>query len=349
MACLVTNHEFTRLITHMLSHFCSFAPVDDLLKQANTLAVIPLSTSCEPHTQGLIYAGIPFAYLESATQANEVWCVAKNHTVTRGENQHCQWSKSDDIICVAHWLNKQDCAHIEQATFDAYINIFSVLEQQRYPLMFRAWNYLPNINQGQGDNEVYKRFCTGRLRAFEHLGIPSSDFPAASALGHHGQGAVIYVFASRITPVHFNNQRQVNAYEYPRQYGISSPSFARATTLSHGSARPLFISGTASIIGHQTLHADDVLAQLQVTTQNIEHLISTTKAHYRQETQDTAPHKDQHVDITLSTFKVYVRHHEHLESIQRWLKKHYPHVHCIFTFADICRAELLVEIEAYCE
>jgi len=245
-------------------------------------------------------------------------------------------------MCVAYWLSEQDCEQIEQATYTAYLNIFSVLAEHGLTHAFRIWNYLPNINQGQGDNEVYKRFCTGRLRAFEHLAIAPTHFPAASALGHHGRGAVIYVFASALTPVHYKNQRQVNAYEYPRQYGISSPSFARATALSFSDTSHLFISGTASIVGHETVHQGDLIKQLEVTSQNIEYLLASANA-------DHAKHNHHPGDFALNTFKVYIRHAHHVAPAKAWLHKHYPHVDTILTLADVCRAELLVEIEGFCE
>jgi len=243
-------------------------------------------------------------------------------------------------MCVAYWLSADECLHIEQSTFSAYINIFSALNQHGFTQPFRMWNYLPDINHGRGDDEVYKRFCTGRLRAFEHLSIPPASFPAASALGHHGHGAVIYALASPLTPIHYTNQRQVNAYEYPRQYGISSPSFARATVWSTKSASHLFISGTASIVGHETLHEGDLIKQLQVTADNIELLLASANADKRKHAGD---------DFCIKVFKVYVRHLHHVAKTQAWLNEHYPHVLAIITLADICRAQLLVEIEGFCE
>mgnify|MGYP001423823467 CR=1 FL=1 len=312
----------------MLSHTFTTSPATELLKRDDTLAIIPLVSQCEPFEVGLIPSGIEEA---ADAQMCEVWSVTGG--VTRGQTGQSFWSKSADVICVAYWLSKDDCQQIEAKTQQGYASMLNVLKKQGFPYPFRFWNYLPGINVGDGDKEVYKKFCTGRLKAFEEAGIQPDAFPSASALGHHSDGAVFYVFASAVKPRHFKNNKQVNAYEYPRQYGISSPSFARATTLRLKQAPYLFISGTASIIGHQTVELGNLERQLEVTLSNIQHLLATANPDNRQ----------------LSTFKVYVRHAEHVPRTRQWLSQRYPEVEAVYTIADICRKDLLVEIECFCQ
>lgn len=301
--------------------------VKESLADDSTLAFIPLVKQCEPFEAGMIATG-----LEGTTPVpmNEQWTVLPS--TVRGQTGKTYWSKNSDIICVAQWLSKDDCENIEQGTQEAYESILRVMTEHGFSHPFRFWNYLPSINEGAGDDELYKKFCTGRLSAFENAGLTPENFPAASALGHHSDGAVIYMFASNQVPQHFKNNNQVNAYEYPRQYGISSPSFARATALCINNEDYLFISGTASIIGHQTLGVDNLEKQLEVTQSNIEHLLATANPK----------------QLSLSTFKVYVRHPDDVAFTQRWLKAKYPNVEMLFTIADICRKELLVEIECFC-
>ena len=52
------------------------------------------------------------------------------------------------------------------------------------------------------------------------------------------------------------NPRQVSAWRYPRQYGRTPPSFARAMMLPAQDA--LAISGTAAVVGHASAHHDDL-------------------------------------------------------------------------------------------
>ncbi|MFC4701793.1 hypothetical protein ACFO4O_16700, partial [Glaciecola siphonariae] len=332
----------------MLTQRYSSVPCAELLSQDSTLVVMPLSGRCERTEPGLIYTGIdscpehsePPEHSESPEHSpplNELWQV--EGPVVRGRSEHCDWSKNADVMCVARWLDESECDDIEASTRRAYLSIMSVLKAHGFAHLFRCWNYLPSINEGEGDEEVYKRFCAGRLAAFEALGIAPSQFPAASALGHHGRGAVIYVFASHSAPQHFKNTKQVNAYEYPRQYGIGSPSFARATALSLASmggdesSTHLFISGTASIVGHETVSVGDVQGQLHVTGDNIAHLLAHANPDNKR----------------LSALKVYVRHQAHVSEVEQWLNKQYAGVDRVITLADVCRSDLLVEIECVCQ
>ncbi|NVK56207.1 MAG: dioxygenase [Alteromonadaceae bacterium] len=311
----------------MLKQLFISTPVKEVLADDNTLALVPLVEQCEPFEVGMITTG-----LEGATSVSlsELWTVSQ--PTVRGQTGNTYWSKNSDIICIAHWLSKDDCYNIEQNTQKAYKAVLSVMTEHGFSYPFRFWNYLPAINAGTGDDELYKKFCTGRLKAFESAGLTPENFPAASALGHHSDGAVIYMFASNQKPQHFKNNNQVNAYEYPRQYGISSPSFARATALNLNNINYLFISGTASIIGHQTLGENDLEKQLEVTQSNIEHLLTTANPE----------------NLSLSTFKVYIRYPQDVAFTQNWLEARYPGVDMLFTIADICRKELLVEIECFC-
>lgn len=311
----------------MLKQQFSSKPTHELLSQPNILAVMPLVKQCEPYGPGMIATGLEEA---SGNAMSEVWTVAT--PVSRGQTGPCYWAKTDDVMCVAHWLSKDECDAIERSTQAAYTAVLSLLSEHGYAHPFRFWNYLPDINVGEGDHELYKKFCTGRLNAFESAGIKPDAFPAASALGHHSEGAVIYVFASNVKPEHFKNNHQVNAYEYPRQYGISSPSFARATALTLNDIPLLFISGTASIIGHETLGEGDIQRQLEVTMSNIDHLLDSANPQGCQ----------------LASFKVYIRHPEHVAFTRQWLAERYPNVDAVFTLADVCRKALLVEIECFC-
>jgi len=159
-------------------------------------------------------------------------------------------------------------------------------------------------------------------------------FSAASALGHYTQGAAFYVFASKKPGKHYENPVQQSAFEYPRQYGKSSPSFARATAYKHGAGgETLFVSGTASIIGHETIHLSSTENQLATIFSNIDKLIEHC------EFSKTA----------LQSIKVYLRHQQDYASVQQMLEKQYPNVASLIVQADVCRDNLLIEIEAHAQ
>ncbi len=157
---------------------------------------------------------------------------------------------------------------MEETVEQAYDALFHFLAEAGCPVPLRFWNYLGDILGDEAGMERYRRFNIGRHRAFtRHLrqAVP----PAASGVGGVGE-SVIYVLGGQAPAVAVENPRQMSAYAYPPQYGPRSPGFSRAGRL--GGA--LFISGTASIVGHETRHADNATAQAAETAENLRTLIS---------------------------------------------------------------------------
>ena len=161
-------------------------------------------------------------------------------------------------------------------TAQLYGEICATLEAERYPHLLRVWNYLPHINCDRDGTERYRQFNTARQKALRAFGRAVVDsVPAASALGSVGEGpVVVYFFAGRTAPIFVENPRQVSAYHYPPEYGTHRPAFSRAALLSDPEHLTLFISGTASIVGHRSLHPGDAAAQTRETLNNIEALVA---------------------------------------------------------------------------
>ncbi|HEX5126100.1 MAG TPA: Rid family hydrolase, partial [Rhodocyclaceae bacterium] len=161
--------------------------------------------------------------------------------------------------------------------------------------------------------------------------------PAACALGTKSGGLVLYCLASRSAPRSIENPRQVSAYHYPERYGPRSPYFSRASLLALSSGQHvLFISGTASIVGHESLHVGDVLAQTEESLRNIAALVE-------QANQRLA---DQVFSVQDLYYKVFIRHGKDFDAVSEVLRRLGPASTPVYLEADICRAELLVEIEA---
>ncbi len=254
----------------------------------------------------------------------------------RGSRDGCQWSSIEDVVCVATWLPATEFAAVERATRDAYCRLLNLSHALGFPHPFRMWNFIPDINRGYGDEEIYKQFCVGRQAAFDALRIGRQQFPAASAVGHQRQGATIYLLAHRQPGRHHENSRQQPAYQYPRQYGPCSPSFARATSLSLQGRSQLFISGTASIRGHETRAAGNLQQQIALTLGNLNHL----RENFAASVEGAA---DQ-----FNALRVYLRHAGDCQAAVEQLQPLCPGASLNILHADICRDNLLVEIEATC-
>lgn len=136
----------------------------------------------------------------------------------------------------------------------------------------RVWNYIGNIHAGDGDAERYRQFNLGRADVLGQTPDFTRQLPAATAIGTAADDLLIYVLATRQAGVQIENPRQVSAFHYPRQYGPQSPSFSRARRLDWCDGHDLIVSGTASIVGHETLHAGNPTAQLNEIIHNISEL-----------------------------------------------------------------------------
>jgi len=231
-----------------------------------------------------------------------------------------------------------DAGELSRATDMAYRGIFGVLEETEHLHLIRVWNYLPEINRETGGDERYRTFNSARQLAFRNSGrATTGTVPAASALGSPaGSPISIYFLAARRPPMMIENPRQTSAYYYPRKFGRHSPIFSRACVLSESAGTNLFVSGTASIVGHETIHPGDVAAQTRETVANINALL------------DEANRVVGSARYSLDglKFKVYVRQPSDFRAIERALAGSLGSSTPVYLRADVCREDLLVEIEA---
>ncbi|MBS7458745.1 pteridine-dependent deoxygenase [Coralloluteibacterium stylophorae] len=226
---------------------------------------------------------------------------------------------------------------IEAASEAAYARLMAFLGTSGFAHPLRIWNYLDAITEGEGDAERYRQFCVGRARG---LGEVPGQFAAATAIGRQRAATAdsvlqVYVLAAREPGLALENPRQVSAYRYPRQYGPQPPSFARAM-LAPGV--PLMFSGTASVVGHATAHVGDVLAQTRETLVNLQSLVDAGR------TADAARAERLQARAIL---KVYVREPAQAAAIEALLRERLPDAPLLLFAADICRSDLLLEIDGF--
>jgi chorismate lyase/3-hydroxybenzoate synthase len=226
---------------------------------------------------------------------------------------------------------------IDTSAEQTYTRIIRLARSQGYPALIRLWNYFPSINADSGGLERYRRFCVGRYKAFEASGYAfGEDLPAASAIGSLGNDLWVSFIAGRHAPRQIENPRQLSAYLYPPSYGPRSPSFSRAMEYAANHERYLFISGTASILSHETVHAGDPLRQCETTLENIRIILRR------------AGFPGLNVAGPAAAWKVYLRRREDFDTVR----------HCVsqatssdsatmYLVGDICRKDLLLEIEGF--
>ena len=97
----------------------------------------------------------------------------------------------------------------------------------------------------------------------------------------------------------------------------------------------LFISGTASIVGHETLHAGNAAGQARETVVNLLAVMNEAGA------GKPTPHQSE------LWLKAYVRDPQYLPAIRHRLRRTFGRAaNIVYLHADICRSDLLLEVEA---
>jgi chorismate lyase / 3-hydroxybenzoate synthase len=276
----------------------------------------------------------------------EVWRVGgpRVHLCGDAGQSRVSYRYCDDLLFGSLTIAEQgdgqgEAEALRRATEVAYQEIFDVLEETEHRHLIRVWNYLPEINREAGGDERYRLFNSARQMAFRKSGRATmGSVPAACALGSPaGSPISIYFLAARRAPRMIENPRQTSAYHYPPKFGKHSPIFSRACLWGESGSSKLFVSGTASIVGHETIHRGDVVAQTRETVVNIGALLGEAN-------RMVGSHRYCLEDLKL---KVYVRRPSDLAAIEATLSGSFQAAaRIVYLQADVCREDLLVEIEA---
>ena len=220
--------------------------------------------------------------------------------------------------------------------------------------VIRTWLYLGDIVGNQGGVQRYTELNRARTDYFReiHFGaewtVPEYRgpvYPASTGIGTWDHDLMISGVAidgpsDQIQLLPLENPRQTSACDYARDYSPQSPKFARAMAVITGQQAMILLSGTASITRSESRFPGDAELQTQQTLDNMEALISKKNfAHYGR------PELGATLD-DLAYARVYVKHQQDYQKIRMVCETRMGHIPTIYAIADVCRPELLVEIEA---
>jgi len=261
----------------------------------------------------------------------EVWYASGN--VVSGVDGPIRFAADDHFLAGVIEADERDHGGILAATRFAYSAIARFQASSKFPHLLRTWNYFDAINRGAGDTERYREFCSGRVAGLS--GPVQGQHPAATVIGRRDGDPVLQVYwlAGRQPGIAIENPRQLSAYRYPRQYGQTAPTFSRAMLVAPDL---LMISGTASIVGHASLHTGSAGAQVDEILTNLESLLAP--AHALAPALPPAFGAD-------SLIKAYVRDRADAQMVESKLRARLPHTPCLILHGDVCRADLLVEFD----
>jgi enamine deaminase RidA (YjgF/YER057c/UK114 family) len=240
------------------------------------------------------------------------------------------------------------------AAVKAFTDMKAILDAEgmSFNHIVRQWNYIGNILEINNELQNYQVFNEVRSEFYKQYRT-IHGFPSATGIGMK-LGGVLIDFCAVMTneavlvkPI--DNPSQVNAYEYGQQVlkGTTEqgksvkhpPQFERALLLSGKSNSTLFISGTASIIGQDTIGIDDVEEQTRVTFENISKLTDQNRI-------GQLSGNPERIEERLILLRVYIRFQKDFGKVKRICQEYFPGAPSIFVESDICRDNLLVEIEA---
>lgn len=215
----------------------------------------------------------------------------------------------------------------------------------------RTWFFLGGITEPEDKSQRYKELNRGRAEFYSSIRFkgtvgcrPHLVYPASTGIGMGGRGLVLGCVALQASRGDMDlfpleNPQQTPAYTYHRRYSPESPRFSRAMALVLADYTTVWVSGTASIVNSESLHPGDIEKQTRQTIDNIEKLIASGNFARHGRPRCGASLRD------LAKIRVYVKREEDFARCRAVCEERFGTVPAIYAVADVCRPELLVEIE----
>ncbi|HNW56623.1 MAG TPA: hypothetical protein PLR88_09560 [Bacteroidales bacterium] len=225
-------------------------------------------------------------------------------------------------------------------------------ENMSFDHIVRQWNFIGNILEIKNGIQNYQLFNRVRSSNYQHYRYIKS-FPAATGIGmkHGGVHVDFYAVKSESTTkiIAVNNPDQIKPYAYGQKVLVGAPGddgktkqvpqFERAVLLNNKSFSELFVSGTASIKGQDTIGISSVEKQTMVTIENVNTLCDLKRI--------GGMIGSNGINTGRFVFaRVYVKNQDDFHSVKSICNNHFKQVPVIYIQSDICRDNLLVEMEA---
>ena len=225
---------------------------------------------------------------------------------------------------------------IQQQAVDIFQMLETLMRREGFPLnsIIRQWNYIEQITHLDGSDQHYQMFNNVRSEFYGKTNW-SNGYPAATGIGANLGGVLVDVDAAVFlrdacyaTPI--DNKLQIAAHAYSEQVletahqKKATPKFERAKSMTFDDRRIVYISGTAAIRGEESLIGVGLEHQLHITMENIAQLIG---------------------EAQLKMLRVYLKEKSFFEEAHRLLDAYQLNIPISYMWADVCRDELLIEIE----
>lgn len=278
----------------------------------------------------------------AGNQLVDAWMASEGET-TQTTHNHVMLNSTANGLFARIALPVNDPASLEAITQDAYGQLFAALRSYTGYHILRIWNYVPAICDGDAGGNNYHRFNAGRYKAFEAAfgdAVNTMPIPAGTAVGAVDGLLTIECMAVNNTFTAIENKEQVPAYRYSARYGAIPPLFSRGVIFNNHGQRLLLAAGTASIVGEHSTANNDVYNQVLQSIHNLRILgsqfnLKPYAIHYGFALEDVV------------LLRVYYKNETDRAFLQRFVPKFFaPACAIAYVHTDICRNELLLEMEA---
>lgn len=235
---------------------------------------------------------------------------------------------------------------IDQQAEKIFARVSEILNAESVEVsdIIRQWNYIERITHMDEGGQHYQLFNDARSHFYNSCKW-ENGYPAATGIGTQAGGVVVTFDAIRDSKEYttaIDNPLQISAHAYSQQVLINTtdkhkttPKFERARHIS-GVKPMIHISGTAAIRGEESCE-QGIVGQTALTMENIDHLTSVEN--------QRANGVENPSKMEYATLRVYIKHRDNLDDAEQWMRDNYPDTPALYLWADICREELLIEIE----
>lgn len=242
---------------------------------------------------------------------------------------------------------------IKSQSREVFEQLENILTIEGYDInsIVRQWNYIERITDFEGEHQHYQSFNDARSHFYSKAQW-NFGYPAATGIGTQYGGIMIDVIA--IKPkrdeyrcVPLNNDLQVAAYDYSQDVLLgaddevfrkkSTPKFERAKAITNDKHGLVYISGTAAIRGENSLTNVSIEEQTRITLENINYLIS------KENLNKTGIEIKNNCSIDM--LRIYLKDEEDIDVVKNYMDSLSLSIPVSYLLADVCREELLIELE----
>ena len=242
---------------------------------------------------------------------------------------------------ITRGINFPEDGDAGQQSDKVFRRIRNILDSEGFSVsdIVRQWNYIADITCVKDGVQNYQLFNDSRS-AFYAGADWKNGYPAATGIGCSAGGVTVAVYAVKGCSelnLPIDNPLQVPAHRYSEKVLASggenrvrtTPKFERGRLLG----KVVFVSGTAAIRGENSEMSTDARRQALSAIDVVESLVSPSNI------------SDECSAFRFGMIRVYVRRAEDMETVREVLTSHFKGIPIHFLKADICRPELLLELE----